>query len=259
MTVDPGNQPTSLLDLIRWVVTDFDPLEALDLVSDHCVTNLPAVAGGILLIDHSGSLQLAGASDHSAKALELFQLDLDRGPCVQCCRTGAMVVDTELSNDGPWPELAREATDRGYTSIYALPLTSRGVVLGALNLFCDQPLEPAALVLATTLADIATVMVLQTDPRDEHLLRARTLRRILEARATLEQATGVLAVRYAITSEEARDRLRWAAEEGGLTISSIAEQIVAGLAGQSQGHINDHSHSSNGAWLLNHYPGPTTS
>jgi hypothetical protein len=246
MTVDPTKRPTTLLDLIRWVVTDFDPLEALDLLSDHCVANLPAMAGGILLIDHSGDLRLAGTSDHSAKALELFQMERDRGPCVQCCRTGTIVIDTDLLDDGPWPELARETRDRGFVAIYALPLTSRGVALGALNLFCDRILEPDALGLASTLADIATVMVLQADPRDEHLLLARTLRRILESRATFEQAKGVLAVRYATSPDEAAERLRWAAEETGLTLSSLAEQILADL--QNQNHKS----------ALDSYPGPTT-
>lgn len=246
MTVDSTKRPTNLLDLIRWVVSDFDPLEALDLLSDHCVTNLPAMAGGILLIDHAGDLKLAGASDHSTKALELFQMELDRGPCVQCCRTGTTVIDTELLDDGPWPELARETRNRGFVAIYALPLTSRGVVLGALNLFCDRVLDDEAIELATTMADIATVMVLQADPRDEHLLLARTLRRILESRATLEQAKGVLAVRYATSPDGASERLRWAAEEAGLTVSSLAEQILADL------------HNQNQKALLDRYPGHTT-
>jgi hypothetical protein len=250
MTLDSNKRPTTLLDLISWVVSDFDPLEALDLLSHHCVTNLPAIAGGILLTDHSGSLKLAGASDHSAEALELFQLELDRGPCVQSCRTGTMVIDTELSLDGPWPELALETRRRGFIAIYALPLVSRKVVLGALNLFCDRILDAAALEQAATIADIATVMVLQADPQDEHLLLARTLRRILEARATLEQAKGVLAVRYATTPEDATDRLRWAAEKSGLTMSFMAEQILSDLY--------DQAHQLGQESLLDRYPGPTT-
>jgi hypothetical protein len=226
---DPTNWPNTLLGLIRWAVTDFDPLEALDLLSNYCVKVLPATAGGVLLIDHSGKPQLAGASHHSAEVLELFQLESGHGPCVHCCRTGVLVTDLELSPDGPWPQLAYEARVRGFTAIYALPLISRGVVLGALNLFCKDALDPAAMEIATALADIATVMVLQADPQDEQLLLARTLRRILEARATLEQSKGVLAARYGVSPDEAFDRMRWAAERAGLTVSSLAEQILANL------------------------------
>lgn len=229
MPTDPTPWPTSLVDLIRWVVTDFDPLEALDVLSEHCVTALPAVAGGILLIDHSGSLRLAGASHHSAEVLELFQLESGVGPCVQCCRSGHIVIDTELSTDGAWPALAAEARARGFAAIYALPLTSRGVALGALNLFCTEPLDPANLEVAHALADIATVMILQADPHDEHLLLARTLRRILEARATVEQAKGILSARHDIDLDEASERLRVEAETARLSLTTMATEIVHSL------------------------------
>ena len=253
MTTDAPHWSTTLLDLIRWVVADFDPLEALDVLSDNCVKVLPAMAGGILLIDHNGDLQLAGASDHSAEVLELFQLDSGRGPCVQCCRTGAAVTDSELSPDGPWPDLAHEARARGFGAIYALPLTSRGVVLGALNLFCSEALDPAAMELATALADIATVMVLQADPRDEQLLLARTLRRILDARIIIEQAKGVLAARYGVNPDDAFDRLKWVADEAGLTVSSLAEQILANTNRRRTGRSD--TEAGQPEMLLDQYPG----
>jgi hypothetical protein len=253
MTTDVPNWPTNLLDLIRWVVADFDPLEALDLLTDNCVQSLPAIAAGVLLIDHSGELQLASSSDHSAEVLELFQLDSGRGPCVECCRTGSVVIDLTLAPDGLWPDLACEARARGFGAIYALPLTSRGVVLGALNLFCTKTLDPAALELATALADIATVMVLQADPRDEQLLLARTLRRILEARTILEQAKGVLASRYGISPDDAFDRLRWAADEAGLTVSSLAQQILTSTNSRRSGQT--YVSESHPEKLLDRYPG----
>jgi hypothetical protein len=88
MTTDVPNWPTNLLDLIRWVVADFDPLEALDLLTDNCVQSLPAIAAGVLLIDHSGELQLASSSDHSAEVLELHVLcpSLDDGFVTQVMR-----------------------------------------------------------------------------------------------------------------------------------------------------------------------------
>lgn len=234
MPTDPTPWPTTLVDLIRWVVTDFDPLEALDVLSGHCVTALPAVAGGILLVDHSGALRLAGASHHSAEVLELFQLEKGEGPCMQCCRSGQIVVDTELSHEGAWPELAAEARTRGFAAIYALPLTTRGVTLGALNLFCSQALDPNSLQAAHALADVATVMILQADPHDEHVLLARTLRRILEARSTVEQAKGILAARHELDLNGADDRLREEAEQAGLSLTTMAAEIV-----QHMGRIVD--------------------
>jgi hypothetical protein len=253
MTTDAPNWSTTLLDLIRWVVADFDPLEALDLVSDNCVKVLPAMAGGILLIDHSGELQLAGSSDHSAEVLELFQLDSGHGPCERCCQTGSLVSDLELDPDGLWPDLACEARARGFRAIYALPLTARGVVLGALHLFCSEPLDATAMELASALADIATVMVLQADPRDEQLLLARTLRRILEARTLLEQTKGVLAARYGVSPDDAFDRLRWAADQAGLTVSSLAEQILTSTNNRQSRAVDlSRGHPET---LLDKYPG----
>jgi len=49
----------------------------------------------MMLADPRGELRVAAASSEEAGLLELFQLQNDEGPCLECFRTGRAVTATE--------------------------------------------------------------------------------------------------------------------------------------------------------------------
>ena len=87
-----------------------------------------------MLADPRGELRLAAASSEQAGLLELFQLQNDEGPCLECFRTGRPVTAADLT--GPtqrWPRFAQAAVRAGFATVEALPMRLRDQVIGALN------------------------------------------------------------------------------------------------------------------------------
>jgi len=92
----------TFVELADTMVADFDVIDFLHLLTDRSVALLAASAAGVVLADPRGELRLAAASSEEAGLLELFQLQNDQGPCLECFRTGA-----------PSPPLTWPARPRG--------------------------------------------------------------------------------------------------------------------------------------------------
>src|SRR5207248_14687 len=111
-----------------------------------------------------GDLRLMASSSEAMRVLELFELQAQEGPCLDCFRTSEAVVNQDLAVvNGRWPRFAPEALEAGFHSVHALPMRLRGAVIGALNLFHIEAGEwhEADVVAAQALADVATIAILQ--------------------------------------------------------------------------------------------------
>jgi len=75
---------TTFVEIVDTLVADFDVIEALTLLTSRSVELLEAAAAGILLADSSGQLRVIGASTEQVGLLELFQIQNDEGPCLDC-------------------------------------------------------------------------------------------------------------------------------------------------------------------------------
>src|SRR5271154_4589957 len=93
----------TFVQLADSLIDEFDLIELLTLLSRRCVELFDAVAAGILLGDQRGTLQVVAASTEQARLLELFQLQNDQGPCLECFSTGEPVVSGDLAKDTKWP------------------------------------------------------------------------------------------------------------------------------------------------------------
>lgn len=223
---NPGQLAETFVDLARAVTEGADTVDLFTMLSERTVRLLPVEASGLLVIDAAGDLQIIGASSYSAEVLDLFQVQNDVGPCRECSRTGRPVVDVELADDGPWPEFAALVRSHGFNAVYALPLSARGVSVGALNLFTVAPLDSQQLVVAQALADAATMALLQSDPHHDLAVVSRRLYDAVEARNAVEQAKGVLCQRFGLDPTTALRMLRTASREAQLGLSEAADAIV---------------------------------
>ena len=147
------------------MVDDFDVVDLLYTLVTRSVDLFGATAAGLLLCDESGTLRVASASSEGARLLELFQIQHQEGPCLDCFRSGQPVrterLDTEVTR---WPTFAAKATDQGFVGVLALPMRLRGRVIGALNLLSEHsapPIAPEEIPLAQGLADVATIAIMQ--------------------------------------------------------------------------------------------------
>jgi hypothetical protein len=222
----PEEFARTFVSLARSVLEGADTVEVFTMLAESCVRLLPVGASGILVVDAQGFLQVIGASDQTVSLIDLCQVQNMEGPSLQCYRTGNVVADTELSEAGPWPRFATLASSHGYAAVYAIPLLSRGVVVGALNLFGSQAMPDDRLVAARALADAATMALLQADPRQDTVVIARQVHLAVESRNTVEQARGMIAQRFGMSADDALAQLRAAADRLGLPLVEIARATV---------------------------------
>ena len=79
---------TTFVELADTLVDDFDVIDFLHVLASRCVELLDASAAGIMLADQRGGLQAMASSTEEARLLELYELQNDEGPCLDCFRTG---------------------------------------------------------------------------------------------------------------------------------------------------------------------------
>ena len=86
-----------------------------ELLITLCAELLQVSAAGLLLADGRGALGLAAAAPGRSSALEMAQLTDAEGPGLDCHRTGAPVICTDLAAAGPrWPRFAAAARAAGF-------------------------------------------------------------------------------------------------------------------------------------------------
>ena len=213
------------------LVADFDLIDFLHNLAAHTAAVSDAASVGLMLADEDGSLQYMAASTESARHLELFQLQHDEGPCLECYRTGRPVAIADLrEHETRWPAFTQRAFEAGVGSVHAFPMRLRDRVIGALNVFDENPLplrrEDARIVQA--LADVATIAIIQ----ERAISRAETvteqLQGALNSRIVIEQAKGMIAQRNGLDVDTAFERLRAHARRRQERLADVARAVVAG-------------------------------
>jgi hypothetical protein len=221
----------AFVELADTLVDDFDVIDFLQVLAARCVELLDVGAAGIMLAAHAGALVTVAASDERARLLELFEIQNDEGPCRDCYRAGAAVVNVDLEGARTrWPLFAPQAIAAGFGSANALPLRLRSQVVGSLNLFQagTAGLDGAGLRMAQALADAATIGILQQRTVRRSEVAAAQLQGALTSRIVIEQAKGVLAERLQIRADDAFEVLRGAARSRNLLLSELARDVANG-------------------------------
>jgi GAF domain-containing protein len=219
----------TLIELADTLVDDFDVVELLTRLVDRCVEVLNVSAAGLMLVAPEGDLRLAASSSEAMRVVELFELQAQEGPCLDCYRTGQAVVNQDLAvGNGRWPNFAPVALEAGFQSVHALPLRLRGQVIGAVNLFrADEGAMDTVDVLAgQALADMATIAILQHRAAAESQALNEQLNFALNSRVLIEQAKGVLSERAGLDMEQAFARLRNHARSHNLLLIDVAQQVI---------------------------------
>jgi transcriptional regulator with GAF, ATPase, and Fis domain len=221
----------TFVELADTMVAEFDVIDFLHLLTDRSVALLGASAAGVMLADPRGELRVAAASSEQAGLLELFQLQNDEGPCLDCFRTGRAVTATDLASpDRPWPRFAEAAARAGFTTVEALPMRLRDQVIGALNLFGagSAPFDPEDLRIGQALADVATIGLLHERNVRRRETVAEQLQGALNSRVVIEQAKGKLAERLSIDMDRAFKMLRDYARNSNQHLTDVARDFVDG-------------------------------
>jgi transcriptional regulator with GAF, ATPase, and Fis domain len=223
------------VELADTLVAGYDLMEFLQVLAERCVELLEVDAAGLLLADAGGVLRLVAASAEQARVLELFQVQADEGPCLDCYRTGQVVVVSDTGSAqaaARWPRFAAAARYAGFAGVHAIPMRLRDQVLGTLNLFAAGPggLEPAVARAARALVDVATIGILQERAVAERAVVAGQLQAALDSRVVIEQAKGILAERLRVTPDAAFLMLRRYARDHNHRLTELAGDVIRGTA-----------------------------
>jgi GAF domain-containing protein len=221
----------AMVELADTLVADFDVVELLTVLADRCVEVLDVQAAGIMLVAPDGDLRAMASSSDAMRVLELYELQSQEGPCLDCYRTGEPVVNQDLTAaSGRWPRFAPEALAAGFHSVQALPMRLRGIVIGALNLFHVEPGEKdeADIVAAQALADIATIGIIQHRNAMESQVVNDQLSNALNSRVVIEQAKGIVAERMGLNMDESFAMLRIYARDHNQRLADVARDVISG-------------------------------
>lgn len=236
----------TFVEVTDTLVADFDVVELLTSLATHCVEIFDASQAGILLADRDGGLQVVASSSTTMAHLELFELQHDEGPCIDCFRSGRFVASADLNADlDRWPRFAPEALDAGLHAAWAIPLRLRESTIGSLNLLRAEPgtLSEPDRTAAQALADVATIGLIQQRAAEDARLLSDQLQTALDSRVVIEQAKGVLAEHQAISMDRSFAALRNHARRTNQRLTDVAAAVARrepGIAAEIAEESNVH-------------------
>lgn len=218
----------AVVTLVDTLLHDFDVVDLLTDLTQQCADLLDVASAGFLLADPLRKLRLLAATSEQTREIELFQLQADEGPCVDCYTSGQPVSVADLQNATErWPRFVPAALDAGFASVHAIPMRAAGIVLGALGLFGTRPgeLNDADLLVGQSLTHIACVAILQEIPPTPSIVMPQ-LRQALTSRVVVEQAKGFLRESLGVSIEEAFHLLRTYSRNHQRHLTDVARRLM---------------------------------
>lgn len=221
----------ALIGLADTPVENYDVYDLLQRLVDECTRLLDITAAGLLLAGQGGTLQVAAASSERMRDLEVLQLQVDRGPCLEAYSSGEAVIagdPGELARR--WSDFAADVASAGFVSVAAVPLRLRGRTLGVMGMFSEHVNLPGPEDLETAqgLADMATIALLHHRTVDDSHALSAQLQQALDSRVLIEQAKGVVASQLGIGVSDAFTVIRDHARAGQLSLRHVAQALVEG-------------------------------
>jgi hypothetical protein len=204
------------------------------------VRSLPVSGAALALMTVDGPAGTVAASDGPALELEELQFTLGEGPCVDASRTGRPVLQPDLARTGlgRWPAFAGGAHDAGLRAVFAFPLRVGAVRVGVLDLYRDTVgvLSPEELTEALAFADAATMLLLNLQPWSAGEAVPLDALGVLDVRAEVHQASGVVSVHAEVSLAEALALLRARAYAEQRPLRDLARDVLDGVVrfGQDQ-------------------------
>src|SRR5690349_16439315 len=195
-----------------------------------CVRAVPVSGVGLALMTDEGPAGTVAASDGGAQRLEELQFTFGEGPCVDASTTGRPVLVPDLAEAESlrWREFGPAARAAGLRAVFALPLQVGGIRLGVLDLYRETAgmLPTGQLAEALCFADAATLLLLHLQAEDSG---SGNRLAVLDDRAEVHQATGVVSVRAGVSLAQALLLLRARAYREGRPLGGLARDVLDGV------------------------------
>jgi GAF domain-containing protein len=221
----------TFVTLADTMVDSYDVIDFLQTLAERCVELLDVSEAGIMLADKNGGLRHAACSSERMRLVELFELQLEEGPCFDAYTLGTPVLSSAQEDlEARWPMFASHAYEAGFAAVVALPMRLRSQVIGALNLFSSEfrKLSDEDVRLAQAMADVATIGILQERTIQGGRAFSTQLQRALDSRVLIEQAKGIIAEHNSIDVDEAFGLLRTFTRQHNRLLADTCRQVIDG-------------------------------
>lgn len=198
------------------VVTTLERLVAL------CTESVAGCHHAAITVAEDGEIRTLAATDPSLLTLDLLQVELGEGPCLEALTKNEAVVCQDLRHDQRWPAWsARAVADADLRSLMSFCLFSSGGSAGTLILYSrsDTGFDHDDLLEAQVMAAHASV-ALATQFKEQQLHQA------LETRTVIGQATGILIERFGLTADQAFAVMRRVSQHHNIKLHVLAEHLV---------------------------------
>ena len=195
-----------------------------------CADALGVGGAGVTVVAEEGPPATLCASDAVSMRIEELQYTLGEGPGIDAQALGRPVHEPDLGvpRRVRWPLLAGPAVEAGAAAVFAFPLRTGGVRLGALTLHQPQPgpLSDSQHADALAMADAMLHIVVARQAEAPPGALADGLETLGAHRAEVHQATGMVSVQLSVGVAEALVRLRARAFRDGRPLADVAADVV---------------------------------
>ena len=221
----------TLVMLADTLVTEFDVVEFLSALCERMAELLDAAEVGLMMAAPQGRLQVMAATTERMRMTDLFELQSNEGPCLDCYQSGSPLLNVSLEDPEAttrWPTFTPMARATGFQMVHAVPMQLRDQVIGAANI-CHSSrvrITPHDAHLAQALVDAATIGVLQERAIDHGTVLAEQLQHALDTRVIIEQAKGVVAEQANVDMSTAFEMLRSHARANRMRLAKVAERVI---------------------------------
>jgi len=193
---------------------------------------VPSTVGVSMSIVVDGDTFTMTSSTPEAALVDAAQYLEQEGPCLAAIETGRNIEVEDVLDEELWRLYRHSSTTVGIRSSLSMPLRDDDDrIIGALNVYATEPgaFQGREEIFAGLFGAKVNEMVKDADLTFQTREWARELPDRVAARRKLETAVGVLMAVQGWPPEEARTKLREAADKAGIDVERVAE-VVMGLA-----------------------------
>ena len=226
-TVTPGLSE-SLMALGQFVLSEQSLAESLQRVAELSLRAVYGADGAGVTWVVAGKPTTVIAAGDFVRRIDEIQYTLGEGPCLEAHATQQVVLSEDLEQDTRWPRFTPAALGHGLRGLVAVPLSVRGIHLGALNVYALQAwvLDEAAVETAELFAEQASIVLANADAFTRAQETAASLGEALTSRAVIDMAKGIIMAREGCDPDTAFNRLKVLSQASQRKLRDIAQTLV---------------------------------
>jgi transcriptional regulator with GAF, ATPase, and Fis domain len=215
---------SALAEIAREINAPTDLETTLQTIVRSAARSLPGIDHvGITITHRRGRMQTMAATDPFVRDLDDLQYQLGEGPCIRAIEMCGDIVIERAEHETRWPRFMAVAIERGLRSQMGIALFVEKETLGGLNMYStsSDTLDPETVLMAELFATHAALAM-------GHARREEQLKRAIDTRQVIGQATGIIMERYRLSGSRAFDYLIRVSSHSNLKLRDVAQEVVDG-------------------------------